>query len=765
MEALVAAIQNGADAIYLGGQSFSARASANNFTDEELADAVSYAHFRDVKIYVTVNTILDENELEKSMQYISYLHRIGVDGIIVQDLGLVKSIRDNFPDIELHASTQMTINSLEGAQLLEEMGFARVVLARETPLSEIRLIAENTNLDIEAFAHGALCVSYSGQCLMSSMIGGRSGNRGRCAQSCRKAYKVLKPSGEPLNAEAAYLLSPKDLCTLDNIKDYLEAGVTSVKLEGRMKRPDYVATVTNAYRKAIDEMDTSGEISKLKQSFNRGFTKGFAFGEFGKSYINTERPSNQGITIGRVLKSDRKGTKIELFTASNNGDILEFDTTSGYKTYTVNSDINTGIASLNLPFDVIEGTKIQRMRDGKLFEAATKSYEADNKKAGIKFQFTGKLGMKPILIASSKDYEVEISSDSAIEKSLKNPTTESKIIEQLNKLNDTNFKIDEIKIDIDDEIFLPVSTLNSLRREAVTELNRLIDKGNLREAKKVSIAKNRKKIELNEVKLSISLSIPKQFDNIDLRKVERVYLRFLDSAIIEKIKSMGKPVYYRTDKVLFHEDYLRLKKEISEYDIDGVLIDNLGGIIAFNDMEKISDIGLNVFNSHAIDLLQERGIENIILSPELTFAQISEIRRNSTANLETIGYGFVEVMTLKHCPFSPIKGCLDDTQCDSCNFKYGYYLQDEKGINFRTYRENSQSTIFNSYPISIIDSINNVEKAGINTLLLDFTFEENPEIVIDEFYRAIKGDENHLNEYLKEKYAEITHGHYFRGVK
>lgn len=765
MEALIAAIQNGADAIYLGGQSFSARASANNFTDEELADAVSYAHFRDVKIYVTVNTILDENELEKSISYIAYLNRIGVDGIIVQDLGLVKAIRDNFPELELHASTQMTINNLEGAMLLERLGFSRVVLARETPLSEIKLISENTNLDIEAFAHGALCVSYSGQCLMSSMIGGRSGNRGRCAQSCRKSYRVLNPKKEPLNVEPAYLLSPKDLCTLDNIGDYLDAGVTSVKLEGRMKRPDYVATVTAAYRKAIDGLDTTGEIPKLKQAFNRGFTKGFAFGDFGKSYINTERPSNQGITIGRILKSGRKDTKVELFTGSHDGDVLEFSTPNGFKTYTVNSEIPVGVGFLHIPFEVIDGTKIQRMRDGQQFEEATKSYSEDSRKAEICFKFTGHIGSVPRLNAYGKGYEVEVTSERSVERSLKNPTTIEKIKEQLMKLNDTSFKLTGLEIEIDDEIFLPVSVINSLRRDAVAKLEAEINKSNIREGKKISIAKSRRKIEPRDIKLSISVTRAEQLEKIDIDKVDRIYLRFLDSEIIDKLKENGKPVYFRTDKVLFHEDYEKLKSELSGLNLDGVMIDNLGGIIVFEDMEILGDIGLNVFNSHAVDLLSEFNLEKLILSPELTFSQISEIRRNTEAKVETIGYGFVEVMTLKHCPFSSIKGCLDDSGCATCNYNYGFYLQDEKGINFRTYRENSQSTIFNSYPISIIDSIENVERAGIDSLLLDFTFEDEPGVVVEEFYRALNHEENSLNEYLKERYGEITHGHYFRGVE
>ena len=246
-DAFIAATENGADAVYLGGKLFNARANASNFDNDELKKIVEYAHLRNVKIYVTMNTLLTNNELNEALDFAYDLYNMGIDAVIVQDLGLAKVLHERIPLLHLHASTQMTIYNLAGVKKLEELGFTRVVLARELSLDEIKYICDNTNLEIEVFVHGALCISYSGQCLMSSMIGDRSGNRGKCAQPCRLPYTLLK-NGTPL--KSGYLLSPKDLCTIDYFSKL--PNITSLKIEGRMKSPEYVATVVSTYRKAID---------------------------------------------------------------------------------------------------------------------------------------------------------------------------------------------------------------------------------------------------------------------------------------------------------------------------------------------------------------------------------------------------------------------------------------------------------------------------------------------------------------------------------
>ncbi|MEA4825238.1 MAG: peptidase U32 family protein [Clostridium sp.] len=322
MESIYAAVQNGADAVYIGGTKFSARAYASNFDEENMIRALEYCHLYNVKVYVALNILIKEEEVNEALEYIKFLYKIGVDALIIQDTGIAELIKRNFPDFEIHASTQMTVHNGEGAILLNELGFKRIVLSRELSLKEIKYISKDLGIETEVFIHGALCICYSGQCLMSSIIGGRSGNRGRCAQPCRLPYEIInKKSG---SIKKGYILSPKDICTLENIKDIIESGASSIKIEGRMKRPEYVAGVVSAYRKAIDEayntlgvsdskanskdnalekFNLQSEEKKLLQLFNRqGFSKAYMYGNVGKDMMAYNLPKNTGVMLGKVNK-------------------------------------------------------------------------------------------------------------------------------------------------------------------------------------------------------------------------------------------------------------------------------------------------------------------------------------------------------------------------------------------------------------------------------------------------------------------------------
>ncbi|HEY3423156.1 MAG TPA: peptidase U32 family protein, partial [Negativicutes bacterium] len=322
-EALVAAVESGADAVYLAGKLFGARASATNFSEEELADAVRFVHLRGVLVYVTVNTLLDNTEIPVLIRYLQYLYQIGVDAIIVQDIGVAKIVRDMLPAMPVHASTQMTIHNLDGVEFLAEIGFERVVLARESSLADLKHICSNTTIEIESFVHGALCIGYSGQCLMSSLIGGRSGNRGRCAQPCRLPYTLVNKNGDDVLKEAQageYLLSPKDFNTLELLPQMIEAGVNSLKIEGRMKRPEYVAVVVDTYRRAIDAyladkhnyVVTQEDQKDLAQIFNRDFTTAYLEGKQGRNMMSDRRPNNRGVRIGRVISYDLNSQMVTL---------------------------------------------------------------------------------------------------------------------------------------------------------------------------------------------------------------------------------------------------------------------------------------------------------------------------------------------------------------------------------------------------------------------------------------------------------------------
>ena len=324
MESLKAAITAGCDAVYLSGKMFGARAFANNFSNDELELAINISHLYGIKVYITVNTLIYENEVESFLEYIEFIHKLGVDAVIMQDLGMIDLVRKTYPNLDIHVSTQAHIHNLEGVKLMESLGVKRVVLARETPIELIKEIKNNTNIELEVFIHGALCISYSGQCLMSSLIGGRSGNRGTCSQCCRMPYDLIK-DGKKINKDK-YLLSTKDLNTIYNIDKLID--IDSLKIEGRMKRPEYVYMVVSLYRKAIDSYINKGiiditdnDIKEIKKLFNRDFTKGFIFHE--ENITNTFRPNHMGIKIGKVI-DNKKYTTIKLEDDLNLQDGIRF---------------------------------------------------------------------------------------------------------------------------------------------------------------------------------------------------------------------------------------------------------------------------------------------------------------------------------------------------------------------------------------------------------------------------------------------------------
>ena len=396
-EALVAAVENGANAIYLAGNAFGARAYASNFDREALREAIHFAHLRKVAIHVTVNTIVADEEMGPLRDYLRFLYEAGADAVLVQDLGVARVAHETVPDLPLHASTQMSVSSLEGVRALAELGFTRVVLARELSLKEIRHICAHASVEIETFMHGALCVCYSGQCLMSSMIGGRSGNRGRCAQPCRLPYTLVDEKGQDVLGDKAgsYLLSPRDLSTIDVIPDLIEAGVSSLKIEGRMKRPEYVATVVRTYREAIDTYYagkgyavTQEERDDLAQIFNRDFTTAYLEGRPGKAMMSDRRPNNRGLLIGRVTAYDwdRRIVTVKLSGRLGLGDQVDFWVKVGGRvTATISAltdakgrAVEEGQAgdtvSFAIPSAVRDHDRVFKVYDARLMERAKETY-------------------------------------------------------------------------------------------------------------------------------------------------------------------------------------------------------------------------------------------------------------------------------------------------------------------------------------------------------------------------------------------------------
>ncbi|HWQ47895.1 MAG TPA: DUF3656 domain-containing protein [Methanosarcina sp.] len=498
MEAFVAAVENGADAVYLGARAFSARGYASNFSEKELEEAIDYAHLRGVKVYVTVNTLLKEEEVENALKLLSWLREIGTDAIIIQDLGLISLARKYLPDLPLHASTQMTLHNSEGVKIAKKMGIERVVLSRECSLEEIKRIKEKTETEIEIFIHGALCISYSGQCLLSSLIGGRSGNRGFCAQPCRKKYR-LYCEGKQIKTTGSYLLSPKDLNTTSGLGALIEAGIESVKIEGRMKRPEYVAGVVRIYRRLIDRYFenpaeyyvSEEEQETLIQLFNRGFTQGYFFENPLWELMSRENPHNRGAPAGTVTGYDRRSNRIRVKLSRSlrlgDGIMVENADTRPEDKGKIISSMYTGKGpvysagvgdTVEIPFDsrAPSGSTVYRTHDKMLMDSLKKESESGNLRPKIPVFITATVASGRPVRLDVKDRDsnaVIIESEYLVEKAEKQPTSNSRIEKQLSKLGNTIFEAAELHVMVEGDIFIPVGQLNELRTKAIEQLENL----------------------------------------------------------------------------------------------------------------------------------------------------------------------------------------------------------------------------------------------------------------------------------------------------
>ena len=462
-DALKAAVNAGADAVYLAGANFGARAYAENFSRENMIEAVKFAHLRGVKIHVTTNTILADAELENFADYIKFLRNANVDALLVQDLGAAKIIREIAPEIPLHASTQMTIHNLDGVKILHELGFSRVVLSRELSLAEIEYIAKNSPIETEIFIHGAICVCYSGQCLMSSMIGGRSGNRGKCAQPCRLPYKLVDKNGKNFlgNEVGEYLLSPKDLNTFEILPQIISSGVTSLKIEGRMKRPEYVATVVKVYRDAIDKNSSPNDNKKLAQIFNRDFTTSHIDGNPRKNLISDKKPNNLTLKLTEKISV---GDQIEIWVK-----------VGGRVTFTVeNFSVDGELCTIEV--ENLRGVKVHdrafKIFDAELTADAKKYFNGEyQRKIFVDAEITAKISQPLILKMTDIDGNVAEGKTNFIAEVAKNrPLTTEILQKQIGRLGNSAFELRNLTADIDENIMIPISELNEVRRKVTEKL-------------------------------------------------------------------------------------------------------------------------------------------------------------------------------------------------------------------------------------------------------------------------------------------------------
>ncbi|WP_127836463.1 U32 family peptidase [Clostridium prolinivorans] len=774
MESLYAAVQGGADAVYLGGNKFSARAYASNFDEENIIKAVDYCHLYGVKVYVTLNTLLKESEIKEALDYTCFLYKIGVDALIIQDTGLAYIIRKNLPDFEIHASTQMTVHNGEGALFLKNLGFKRIVLSRELSLEEIIHISKDLGIETEIFIHGALCICYSGQCLMSSIIGGRSGNRGRCAQPCRLYYTLIDKNN--LRESSAYILSPKDICTLSDIKKIINSGAASLKIEGRMKRPEYVAGVVSLYRKAIDSIynntafDFENENKKLLKLFNReGFSKAYLFGNKGKDMMAYKFPKNTGIEIGEAIKNslvklkedisigDGIRVKEEGFTLSKiikNGEEVE----KAFK----------GDLVKLLPLKYKNGDIIFKTSDILLLKYLENYYkDIFERKISLSLNVIFKKGER-LVIKTTYEGKEFIEYGDIVQSAIKKPLDIDKIKENLQKSKDTPFKFENIQFEFFEEGFLPLSSINFVRRELIEKIQNYI------------IGKSKRKLNFNTSYLAnknITTNAKKSKEVFVIVNNTEQIKAFIDSNIngvlvvdifkkqnnlnLEDIKLLNyDKIYLKIPNIIKEEfNYICSIIEKSLPYIKGIVTSNLGIINKFNsNLSIIGDYKLNIFNSYSV-LFYEKFLNEVCLSVELNKREIIEIVKNTISKIQMKIYGKEELMVSEYCPVGSILG----GKCSNVNCKenceYGnYVLKDRKGEEFILKTDKfCRSYIYNSVSTNLIPNLDEINNMNINSFRLDF---------IDENYEETL---KILNAFKESKwpydYKNFTRGHFKRGVE
>lgn len=687
MERFYAAVKAGAQEIYMGLKGFGARRNAENFTLEEYKEAIDYAHKRGVKIFLTLNTIMMEKEMEFLYPNLKVLYEHGLDAVIVQDLGYFKYMKENFPNMEYHGSTQMTVGNHYEAEYLRKLGFTRVVLPREMTFEEIKKIRENTSIELEIFVSGALCICYSGNCYMSSFIGSRSGNRGMCAQPCRKKY-------ENSSGEKGYLLSPKDqLLGFEEIKKLKDIGIESIKIEGRMKDPNYVFETVSYYRDLIDGIKAQEKSSEL---FNRGYSKGYFYGN--DNYImNKDYSYNLGKNLGLL---SGKELKLKSRVVLGDGIIYlskDFEKLGGgyiNKIELKNGDMSRKSAEANEVIvlkDVPRGSKyVFKSYSKEVNDDAQSKMKKEEQRLLISGNFIGHIGEKPVLELVAKnnlgiEVAVKVIGEKEIEKASKKSLTSEELREKISEMGDSTFTLGEFSCDIDEGIFMPLSVLKSLRRDCVEKLEKELVESYRRKAG-------------NRYSLPIVEEKP--------REIELV-------AIVSNLVQENIVKKYGIEKIYKRGIDIAKEGSLIEHDLNSKLASNLYQLLENNNDKVMVNWNLNITNRYSVEVLAETGkVESVIISPELSFEKIKELGKTSVKKA-ILGYSRLKGMYIELPLFE----------------KEREILKNEEGDKFTAIKNDVGNTeIYLEKPLNILNDLKKLNDLMIDEVVLEFTTETGAEV-------------------------------------
>ena len=798
MENFMAALESGADAIYLGGKVFNARAHAANFGIDELREAVRLAHILDVSVYVTVNILIGDTELKDLEQYIKDLDSIGVDAIIVQDLAVAEIAKRVAPNIHLHGSTQMTAATLDAVRFYESLGFTRVVLARELSLKEIQHICKHCKAEIEVFVHGALCVCYSGQCLMSSFIGGRSGNRGACAQPCRLPYELLDSKGESvLPKHEAYLLSPKDLNYSEHMNELVAAGVTSFKVEGRMKKVSYVRQVIGTYREILDEASIHENQRKaLASGFNRGFSTAYLEDMVGRQMMTVVAPNHQGKPIGESYT--KKGeVYLSLTEPIEQGSLVKILQSNGSVTYYTVDDEWTCVSDT-----LYKGRPAEGLAVGQLYLASTPK---NTKTRGLQ-EFTRKYDMSVYLSVGSNgetNYtELTAILDSGLSVTVTNeyvpaiankvPTSLEKVTEQLGRLGNTLFRLSYVDIP-DGPYMWPASVLNALRRDAVTALETALITHHVESWQALQVTgdvdydfKAQHELsydtcpmisarvdEIEGVKAAISGGAQKIVFGGDRLSRTPYALSIYDEvarlcAQSDVICTFATPRVVKDDEV---EAYTHTLEAIVQAHPDSISIHVPQALLWLRELGYTgaieADTGLNIFNTPTLHFWEQLHISCVNPSQELTLKQITELAKHSHVPIETMVHGYTEMMISEYCAIASFVGTGSKVNCPMPCVKESYSLKDRKGEIFPIRTDPyCRMHIMNSHEMDMRAYVPMLLQKGISILRVDGRHMKPSYVkdIVSQYVGIATGTMEAPPKKIDSQGESITRGHYFRGI-
>lgn len=805
MECLHAAVKAGADAVYLGAGHFNARRGADNFSLENLAEACDYAHLRGVKIYLTLNTVVLPSELPDALELARQAYRCGVDAFIVQDIGISIELSRIMPDAEVHVSTQMNIHDEDGLRAAAALGATRVTLARELSLAEIaRLheLAEELGVELESFAHGALCICYSGQCFMSSLVGGRSANRGRCAQACRLPYELHNRAlRKTLDAPGEHLLSPKDLCTANLIPELLHAGVASLKIEGRMKSPEYVQAVVGVYRAVIDRVEAAidrdgidsvvasdapelraseEEMNVLSEAFSRGFTTAYLKGKRGNEIMSYGRPNNRGVFVGRVAKVREGLVFIDPETELHVGDLIEFWTNRGHFVHTIGEFKTDRAGRVFFPVEraVGKGDRVFRVRNA---EAA---FVDDDKLPSVAVCARAELRIgQPALLTftvAAGDASVTVEGPE-VEAARTKAITEEEVREHIDRMGTTPFYLSSLEIDLDEGAGMGFSMLHKLRARAAEELQETIlahyHARKLERTPSRAFAPVVRKGWCRVAALATNPACARAAKRAgaDLIYVPAANYRRGEAVIAGQLSDTAEQAGYPkqcipvlpTVSQMFDEEkrngfdtWKRVKAD------KPVMVENLGQLLHATEMGAAPEVGPHIPVTNKLDLqaMADLGAQRVWLSPELSLVQIEELGDMAPMPLGLTIMGQTELMVTEHCLLMSQGPC--NQKCAECaRRKSPHYLKDRKGYEMPVITDcTGRSHLYNAVQMDVAHLMPEIIGAGVSTVLVDTTL-MNVKETTEKVARAVRARDIAQKDGNKVAKAEgATSGHLFRGV-